>query len=146
MARHARYAKEGAVSKIRVVVEMHGGTIQSVYPDSGQELDVVFTEAPKYLDNEDDMFEVKGNAEAGDVSAGDCVYCHHGCTQVSKEALDPAFEAARKRIKAAKEEAEGCAICKAAAGEEGWKGHAHRVTKATLHKFKGLLRHKAERA
>ena len=86
---------------IRVVVEMHGGTIQGVYTDAeGVELDVVFTEARKYLgDSGEPEFEVGGEGPG----AGDCVYTHHGSQQVPKEDLDPAFEAARNRIEALKD-------------------------------------------
>lgn len=82
-----------ARQKIRIVVEMHGGTIQSVQTDSDVELDVVFTESSKYGSEVEEEFKV----EAGPL-AGEIIYTNYAETKVNKKDLDPVFKAAEKRI------------------------------------------------
>lgn len=83
-----------AKQKIRIAVEMYGGTIQNVVTDSDVELDVVFLEDGKYvLDSGDKEFEVqKGPFD------GQFIFTHHAQCKVDKADLDPVFEAAQERI------------------------------------------------
>lgn len=89
--------------KVRVVVSMEGGTIDAVYvgkQDSDLELDLVFVEASKYCDEEEE-FEV----ESGPL-AGECIFTHMVGTfdpdeedeRASAELFDGVFKAAQKRL------------------------------------------------
>ena len=83
------------MGKIRVVVSMHGGTIDSVLTDSDQEVEVVFTEATKHIEDED-CFEI-----ASGPLKGEAIYCHHDAQEVRSKELEPVFKAAQKRIDSA---------------------------------------------
>lgn len=78
--------------KIRVVVNMHGGTIESVCTESDVELDVVFLEDPKYSEDEDEEFLVDGG-EFDD----QMVYTQYKSTRVDADDMDAAFKAAKER-------------------------------------------------
>jgi hypothetical protein len=80
------------MDKIRIVVEMHGGTIQSVATDAGIELDVVFLEAKKYVEDAK-TFAVKSGPFKGEV-----VYSHYSQDDMKPAELDPVFEAAQERL------------------------------------------------
>ena len=81
------------MKKIRVVVTMHGGVIDSVLTDASDiELDVVFTESPKHC-GDDDCVLVEGGP-----TDGEAIYARLSSEQpVSIAALNPVFEAAKKR-------------------------------------------------
>lgn len=95
--------------KVRVVVSMHGGTIDAVYlerKDQDLELDMVFTEDMKYL-GEDREFEV----EKGPLQ-GEGIYTHMEGSydskeedkQASVELFEGVFAAAQARLDADKED------------------------------------------
>jgi len=60
--------------KVKIVVEMYGGTIQSVFVDNEKVnvTDVIFTENHKYGSGVDPEFEVEEGPLEGDI-----IYCHH---------------------------------------------------------------------
>ncbi len=88
---------------VRVIVEMHGGTIQSVEvdPAAAVELDVVFTESPKYGSGE--KSETETEIDDGQ-HGGQIVYCQHGSSEASDEDIAAVFKAAEKRVAAFKKE------------------------------------------
>ena len=79
--------------KIRVVVNMHGGTIESVCTESDVELDVVFLEDPKYSEDPEDKFLVDGGEFDDQI-----VYTHYASTKVDAEDMDAALKAAQERM------------------------------------------------
>ena len=84
--------------KIRIVVDMHGGTVESVCTDSDVELDVVFLEEPKQIAGqdgrgEDDCYEVEGG-----LFEGQAIYTHYDGTKVEASDIDPVFAKAEKRL------------------------------------------------
>ncbi len=100
---------ESARRKVRVVVSMHGGTIDAVYleqKDQDIELDMVFTENMKYLEG-DQEFEI----EKGPL-AGEGIYTHMEGSYdpvdedaaASAELFEGVFAAAQARLDADEEE------------------------------------------
>ena len=90
-----------AKPKIRLIVSMHGGTVQEVMIDSSdvEITDVVFLEDGKYLEDSD-RFEV----ESGPM-AGQFIYTHHGPIDVAgPDTFDPVMKAAQARIDACEDE------------------------------------------
>jgi hypothetical protein len=83
-----------AKQKVRVVVEMYGGTIQAVHTDSEVELDVVFLEDPKYANETEaeEEFEVEKGAFKGQI-----IFTNQESQEADAANLDPVFEAAEKR-------------------------------------------------
>lgn len=77
--------------KIRVVVEMYGGTIQGVHTDSDVELDVVFLENPKYVDEDREFVVEEGNFKEN------VVFTHHDEIKAPTADIDPVFAAAQRR-------------------------------------------------
>jgi hypothetical protein len=91
------------MKKIRIVVEMHGGTIQGVHADAkcADDIDVVFLEDSKYVETDDERQEFE--VEAGEFE-GEIIYTHHGVLKTAKKSIDPVFKAAEARLKASEEE------------------------------------------
>ena len=80
--------------KLRLIVEMHGGTIQTIYADNPdvEITDIVFTEYAKY-GTEEPEFPVD------DTVLGDAIiYTHHaGVTVAGDELFEPVMVAAEAR-------------------------------------------------
>ena len=73
--------------KIRVVVSMYGGTIESVYTDADAEMDVVFTEDHKYLDlDHENEIEINNN--------GRYIYTYMDANRTTPKELDIVYKAA----------------------------------------------------
>jgi hypothetical protein len=83
--------------QIRVVVELYGGLVQQVFTDADVQLDVVFTEDPKY--GSDDPAEGEHGVKSGPLQ-GMIVYTHHESEKRLPKHLDPVFQAAAEREKA----------------------------------------------
>jgi hypothetical protein len=89
--------------KVKLIVEMHGGTIQSVMKDTDavDVTDVIFTERPGELLDEDDRNdegELRFGIQSGDLE-GEGIYAHHGPIDIaSPETFDPVMTAAVDRI------------------------------------------------
>lgn len=81
------------MSKIRIVVNMNGGTIESVCTDSEVELDVVFLAEASDIE-EEDRFEVPGGEFDGKV-----IYTHYEGTVLPATDIDPVFAKAEQRLK-----------------------------------------------
>lgn len=78
--------------KVRIIVEMHGGTIQGVYVDNKNVnvTDVVFTESSMY--GEEKEFKVEDGPLAGEI-----IYCHHEPQLGGKDLFGPVMKAAEAR-------------------------------------------------
>jgi hypothetical protein len=89
--------------KVKLIVAMHGGTIQSVMQDTDAVdiTDVVFTETSQALDDEDDRDE-EGElrfAVASGPLQGEGIYTHFGPVDFAgPETFDPVMTAAVDRI------------------------------------------------
>jgi hypothetical protein len=81
------------MAKIRVVVEMFGGTIQGIFTDSDVEMEVVFTENRKHLDGDQEFSVSKG------LLMGQCIYTAKNSEKISHQTIDPVFKAAAERAK-----------------------------------------------
>jgi len=91
-----------AKPQMRLIVDMYGGLIECVYSDNPdvEITDVVFTEASKYLDAEDDRDE-EGNLrfaiESGPLE-GSGIFTHHAGVEIGDpEMFDPVMKAAERR-------------------------------------------------
>lgn len=95
--------------KVRVIVEMYGGTIQTVYlekKDVDIELDMVFTESPKYGSGEDSEVEVQKGPLEGSIIYTQLEGSHipsEENEQVSAELFEGVFDAAQARRNPSKE-------------------------------------------
>ena len=73
---------------------MYGGMVQSVFTDADVQLDVVFTEDPKY--GSDDPDEREHDVKSGPLQ-GMIVYTHQTSEKRLPKHLDPVFQAAAER-------------------------------------------------
>lgn len=86
---------------IRLVAQMHGGTIQQVFGNlpAHMSMEIVFTEGKQYLDDNEDRDE-NGDLKyvvASGTLAGEGIYTHLDVEHGADKDIDPVFEAAQKR-------------------------------------------------
>jgi hypothetical protein len=87
--------------KVRLIISMHGGTIDHVATDNPDVAvtDVVFTERPEEAAMMEDEFIIQG----GELD-GELIYTHTGSPRVGdQKTFNAVFKAARARIKACQE-------------------------------------------
>jgi hypothetical protein len=94
-------AKKKPKTRLRVVVELFCGSVQSIEVDRDDvELDVVVLEDEKYV-TRDDRGEVK---VAGGSHDGLVIYTRHGSTRIGRKDLKPVLAAAQQYAKQKREE------------------------------------------